>query len=55
MKNQKLSQGLKGILSDKLLWWAIRLLPPGSDDRKDLAEVVSGYLGRAISRGGCKP
>jgi hypothetical protein len=41
---------LRGYVSDKLLMWAMMILPKGSADRRDLAETLKGYLERSVVR-----
>lgn len=41
---------LRGYISDKLLMWAMMILPKGSEDRRDLAETLKGYLERSVAR-----
>ena len=41
---------LRGYISDKLLVWAMMILPKGSEDRRDLAETLHGYMLRSVMR-----
>jgi len=43
-------QTVLGILSDQLLWWAVKLLPDGHD-RNRLAEAVMRHYQRLYEKG----